>query len=223
MKLAVLAPLFLAAISSPTFADDLSDTLMRIGLDAGSMAASSVQSSEVAGIATNVRDYLDANSTELSSADAAFLSAKQDVSALSKLVNGGEGTAQDATDLATALAALDTAETDRDAAIDALFDAGIDDLTAAQSTALSNIRANKHWGLPIEFAAKNRTDQDWLSLAEALTDERVSALEEVSASAACVALLLSERSDSAVSTAKTAYDTNLTAVKASWASAVSGS
>ena len=223
MKLAVLAPLFLAAISSPTLADSLSDTLMRVGLDADSIAASSVQASEVAGIATDVQDYLDANPTELSGADAAYLSAQQDVSALGKLVHGGQGTAQDATDLVTAQAALDTAETDRDAAIDALFDAGVADLTAAQSTALSNIRANKHWGLPIEFAAKNRTDQDWLTLAEALTDERVSALEEVSASPACVALLLSERSDSAVSTAKTAYDTNLTAVKASWATAVSGS
>ena len=223
MKLVLLTPLFLAAFSSVTLADSLSDTMMRVGLDADSIAAAGVQATEVADIATNVQGYLDANPTELSGADAAFLSAQQDVSALSKLVHGGQGTAQDAIDLTTAQAALDTAETDRDAAIDALFDAGVVDLTAAQSTALSNIRANKHWGLPIEFAAKNRSDQDWLSLAEALTDERVSAREEIPASPACVALLLSERSDSAVSAAKTAYDTNLSAVQTSWATAVSGS
>jgi chromosome segregation ATPase len=171
----------------------------------------------------DVEDYLDTNPTELSSADAAYLSAQADVASLKKLVRSGQANLQDVTDLATAEAALATAESSRDAALDAIFDAGVAGLSGTQSTALSNIRANKSWGTPIEFMVKNRSDQGWLDLAEALTDERVSDLEETSADPACAALLQSERSDSDVSTAKTAFDTNLAAVQSSWTSAVSGS
>ena len=223
MNLIALAPLFLAAISSSVFADSLSDTLMRVGLDADALAASSVQSSEVAGVVSDVQDYLDTNPTDLTNADAAYLSASADVRVLSALVRSGKASAQDVADLATAQTTLDTAETDRSSALDDLFDAGVAGLTAAQSTALANTRANGHWGLPIEFLVKNRTDQGWLDLSEALTDERVSAEEEISASPSCVAILLTERSDTGVAAAKTAFDTNASAVQTSWNTAVSGS
>ncbi len=223
MKLAVLAPLFLVAVSSPALADGLSDTLMRAGLGPDALAASGVAASEVAGVVTDVQDYIDGNSTALSDADSVYLAAQQSVESLKKLVRSGKATAQDVADLATAQSLLDAAGANREAALDDLFDAGVDGLTVAQNTALANVRANDHWGLPIEFLVKNRTDQGWLDLSEALTNERVSAEEGISASPACVTLLLSERSDSAVAAAKTAYDTNRSAVQTSWDSAVSGS
>ena len=223
MKLALLAPLFLATLSTSVFADTLSDTMMRAGLDAEALAASGVVASEIAGIVEDVQDHLDASASALSTADLNYLSAKSEVGRLTRIVRSGKASAQDIADLATEKQNEANAISARNSALDAIFDAGCNSLSADETTALSTIKGNRHWGTDIEFMIKNRTDQEWLALIEALTDERVSLEEEIAANVTCAALLLSERSDTSVSAAKVSCDTNASAVQASWTSAVSGS
>ena len=211
------------ALASPGLASDISDTLLRAGLAPNALAAAGVQASKMTDIVEDVEAYLDANSTTLSSADADYVAAKKEVDRLRRLVRSGSAGAQDISDLATAKQDQSAATSDRDSALDALFAAGTANLTAGAVSTLSTIRTNRGWSLPIEFLAKERGEQAWIDLRDALINEKVNQQEGIAVETGCAQLLLAERADADVSAAKTAFDTNIAAVTSSWDSAVAGS
>lgn len=223
MKLVLARSLALLSLALPAWGSSTSDALMRVGLGPDALAAAGVTSGEVAGLVEDVEDHLTANPSDLSDADGDYAEARAEVDRLERLVRSGQATAQEVSDLATEKSALSTAESDRQTAIDAIFDAGTASLSAGEKAALENIRDNAHWGTPIEFLVVDRTDLEWLDLREALADEEAAAEEGVAQDPTCASLLSTERSDSDVPAAKTAYDTNVSSVRSSWESTVSGS
>lgn len=216
------AGLLIAAMPSIAAADT-ADSLMRAGLGPDALAAAGISSGEVATLIADAETYIDANSTELSDADADYVSLRAEVDALRRKVRSGQASAEEISSLATKQSQLATAESDRESAIEAIFDAATDSLSAAEKTALANIQANRTWATPIEFLVINRTDQQWLDLSEALTNEAVANEEGTAVEAACANLLLTERAKTEVASAKTNFDANVSAVTTAWNTAVSGS
>lgn len=221
-----LAPLLVgvmsAAFSSATLADT-ADSLMRAGLDPDSLAAAGVTSGEIATVVADAETYIDANSSELSGADSHYVTLRSEVDALRRKVRSGQASIEEIASLATKQDELATAASDRESAIEAIFDAATDSLSAGEKTALANIQANRSWATAIEFLVINRTDQQWLALTEALTNEAVATEEGTSVETACASLLLTERAKSEVSSAKTSFDANASAVASAWDTAVNGS
>jgi hypothetical protein len=211
-----------AVLAPPALATDPADALMRAGLDPDALAAAGVASGDVAGIVEDVETWLAANPTALSSADSDYEDARAEVDRLRRLVRSGMAIAQDVTELAAAKSSLATAGNDRDTATDAIFAAATADLTGGETSTLATIRGNRAWGLSIEFHAKDRSESSWVSLRDALSNEKVALAEGTSVDSACATLLAAERADADVSAAKTAFDTNVSAVTSSWQSAVSG-
>lgn len=218
----VLAGLLITALSS-TASADTGDSLMRAGLDPDALAAAGVTSGEIETIVADAESYIDENSTELSDADAEYVSLRSQVDALRRKVRSGQASSEEIASLATKQGELASAESGREAAIEAIFDAATESLSAAEKTALSNIQANRAWATAIEFLVINRTDQQWLDLTEALTNEAVANEEGTSVEPACASLLLTERAKSEVSSAKTSFDANASAVATAWNTAVNGS
>lgn len=223
MKLAALAlASFLVAAPSALGGTSLEDALLRVGLDGEAMAAAGLTTAQVDLAVEGVDDYLVANPDELSDADADYASARAEADRLRRLVRAGTASAQDVTDLATAESELATAITDRDAALDALCQAGLDELPTAEADLLETICLNRSWGLPTEFLVKDRTEAQWVALREALADERISDEYGESPASASSTLLSTERADADVAAAKTDLDTNLTSIQSAWDSAVAG-
>ena len=223
MKLAIALAAATVLLSSQTHATDVGDVLLRAGLDAEALAAAGLASGSVASVVDEVDEHLAANPNDLTTADQDHATASTEVDRLRRLVRGGKATAQDVADLAAAKQDLADAADARDAALDAIFAAGTADLAASVADTLATIRANRSWGVPVEFLSKDRADADWIALRDALTNEKIAAAEGTAVDAACASLLLAERADPAVSAAKTAHDANFAAVEAAWTTAVGGS
>ena len=91
------------------------------------------------------------------------------------------------------------------------------ELTRAQATALSNLRANQSWHVPLEFKVSLRTQREWVAVRAAWQNEKVAADdEEEEVDAACQALLGDCRAEADVAAAKVRLDTDGTAVQAAW-------
>src|SRR5690606_23828735 len=95
---------------------------------------------------------------------------------LSRLVQSGKGSPQDREALLTATNRFLTASADRTAALDALFDIGVAELTSGPKNRLITLRANNAWTVPIQHRSVERTEEEWVHLRNSLADARTAAL-----------------------------------------------
>lgn len=212
--------LFFVAGSAPPSANGTAVTLLRVGLGPEAIAASSVASTSVADMVTDLQQSSPAQGNELALADAAYATARQERDALRRLVRSGQATPAQVLELAQAQQTLDTATTARQAVLDALFTAATSDLSTAQKDVLAEIRANARWKLPTEFLVIERTQPQWIQLRDLLMEEKICAKIGDTMDPASVTALAALRAAPAVATAKAQLDANLAAVQAAWDLAV---
>jgi hypothetical protein len=199
---------------------DFPSTLIRAGLDAKALAAGGVSSGSVSSVLAAAATQMNSAPSDLSNADTAYASARMQVDQLTSQIQSGHGSQEDITNLATATANLATATSQRQAALDAIFNAATANLSNAQKTALATIRANRAaWDLPLEFLAVNRQQGEWVAVRDALANERIAVSLPDSLNANAQASLATWRSDPAVSAAKSSSDANLPAITTAWNSA----
>jgi hypothetical protein len=195
---------------------DFPSTLIRAGLDPKALAAAGVASSSVSSVLSAAASQMNSAPTALSSADDALASARVSVDHLTSQIQSGHGTQDDITALATANSSLATATSQRQAALDAIFSSATANLTDAQKTALSKIRANRSWDQPLEFLVVDRAESQWVQVRDALANERIAVTLPDSLNQTAQSNLSTWRSDPAVAAAKSSLDANLSSVTSSW-------
>jgi len=216
----LLAIAFVPFVAATANAATDAVTLLRSGLGAEALAASGVTPTEVTGVIADVAGSSAETNGDLATADAAFASAKATSDALARLVRSGNASAQEKADYQSAKTALAQAVTSRQAVLDALFAAGITDLSAPKQATLTQLRANNtRSGFPVELLVVSRTDTDWIDLREALQHEKVCIKDGETIHPTVSAQLAAWRSASAVANAKANLDSSLVAVMAAWDSA----
>jgi len=224
--LAVLVSLpFLWRLSSASAAPpasataDLASTMIRAGLDPAALAAAGVSANQVATVASRFSTAMAAEAGRLAAADASYASARASSDALRRKIESGLSSAEDRSAHATQTAALSAATAERADALADYFAAATATLSAAQVSALTTIKANRHWELPVEFLVVDRTEPEWVAVRNSLANERISAKNGDEMNPACQSSLASWRANAAVSAARVNSDTNLAAVRSAWDSA----
>ena len=208
-----------AAVTGPPVSTNVASTMIRAGLSAEALTAVGVTSVQATSVATAFRASVVANPGLLADADADYAAAKTESDRLRRLIQSGQGGATEVTSYQAEMQKLQTAEADRQTALDTFFTAATTGLTATQVADLQTLAANRDWEVLPEFKVVNRTEQEWVDLRKALDNERVSAKLGTTPSASQQALLASLRANSKVSLASTNLSTNLTAVSSAWESA----
>ena len=199
----------------------LKDALTRVKLTPEHLAASQVATGEVSGVVADVETHLAVTLLDLPSADQEYGLAKADCDRLRRKVRSGLATNEEITACQAAIQRLDTAESDLDVVLDAILEAGIADLSAAQKAALRTLRSNRStWNMPLEFMTVDRTEPEWVRLREALANERICAESGEDPDADEQAHLASCRAEQDVAAAKVHMDTHLSAIQSAWDSAV---
>jgi hypothetical protein len=206
----------LAAITLPPPPADFPCTLIRAGLDPKALAAGGASSQSISLVLAAAATQINSAPTTLSTADDSYAAARTQVDHLTSQIQSGHGSQEDISSLATATANLATATAQRQAALDAIFNAGTANLTQGQKAALSKIRSNRSWDLPLEFLVVDRTQSQWVGVRDALANERIAVdlpgtLNEVAQSS-----LATWRADPAVASAKSSSDANLASVTTAW-------
>jgi hypothetical protein len=209
-----------ALATSPILTDDVDTTLIRAGLDPQALAAVGVPSNAVPGMISSFRTAMEAEPTRLSTADSQYDTARQESDRLRRLIESGKGSAQDLSSYQTQVQALSTATAARTSALASFSAAATQNLSANQIAMLGRIKANRNRELPVEFLVIDRSDADWVSLRDALANERIAAKHGEQPDAAQQAALATWRANASVSTAKVSLDTNGTTVKTVWTAAV---
>ncbi|MCB9609438.1 MAG: hypothetical protein H6716_22795 [Polyangiaceae bacterium] len=203
------------ALVVETLAADLEVPVLRTGLSPQFLAASGASSGSVNAVLNAAADDL-GDCSALDSADAAYSSARQTRDTLQRLVQSGLGTEEDATSLAAAETALTSATAARDAILGSARAAGAAELTSTQQATLSSLLSNRDRRLPIEFLVLDLEAADWITLRNALDDEKAAPKLGLEPNAELQSFLTAKRAVTAVATAKSNLDSNLTAIQAAW-------
>lgn len=208
------APLAPAPASTPMAA-----TMMRVGLDAERLAAAGVSSQETsAAIAAAVEEHDTGDS--LAQADADFAACKATCSKLEREIKSGLASSEDVTAYKAAAEDLATLTAARDAALEAIFEAGIVGLSAAEKATLRTIRENAHWKLPVQYLTVERTEADWVKLRDYLDARRMHQEDGEEVPAEVTSHLATVESADKVSGAKASLDSSLAAIQTAWNAAV---
>jgi hypothetical protein len=140
---------------------------------------------------------------------------------LQRLIQSGQGSQEDVSAYPAQSSALSTATAQRQAALDAIFNAGTASLSEGQRTTLSTMRANRAaWDSPLEFLTVNRSQLEWVRLRDCLTNERIAIEYPDTLDQEMQADLATWRANQTVAAAIASTGSNLAAVTAAWNAAM---
>ena len=217
---AVAVPLVIPPMLSPSVLPperDLDVMLLRASLGPRELAAAAISPAAVASIVSAASTHVDAHPSNLSAADAAYAAAKVETDRLRRLIESGRSEPEDVQAFQSQSAALATATTQRDAALDAIFNAATESLTNPQRLALTNVRAQRDaWLIPVEYLVIAVSQSDYVELRSALANERYAAEYDEDMDPAALQLLTSVRANPAVASARTGIETNLAGITTAW-------
>ena len=209
----------LAALIEPA-ASELTVALIRTGTGPEALAAAGLSPSGATTVVSNLRNFMIANPATLDVADAAFASAKQSVDELKRLIQSGQGAAEDVTAYNAAKTQLSLAKAQRQSVLDGFFTAATADLGQTQKDTLTALRGNGDWDRPTEFLVLSHTDADWVELRDCLANERIAADQGEDPDPDAQTTLSDYRNAAAVTAAKANLDANLAVIAAAWDQAI---
>lgn len=198
-----------------TVSQALEVPVFRTGLTPQRLAAAGVSSGVINAVLNSAAECL-GDCIALEAADAAHSSARQTHHELQRLVTSGLGTDEEVTALTAAEAALASTASALDAVLASARSAGAAELTGGQQATLSSLYANRDRRLPTQFLVLELEDADWLTLRDALADEKAAPKLGLEPNTELQTFLTAKRADEAVAAAKANLDSNLTAIQAAW-------
>jgi hypothetical protein len=202
-------------------AANLEVSALRAGLDPKVLAAAGVSAQATTSLVSAANTYLLEHPSQLSAADTAYADARRESDRLQRLIQSGQGSAEDVTAYQTQMAAFAAATTQRQAALDAIFNAATANLSQGQKTTLSTVRANRaSWDSPPEYLTVNRSQTEWVQLRDALANERIAIDYPDTLDQALQAQLATWRASEAVAAATSGIGANLQMVTNAWNSAM---
>jgi hypothetical protein len=203
----------------PPASTPMAATMMRVGLDAERLAAVGITSQETGStVAAAITEY--ATGASLAEADANYSACKATCSELEREVKSGLASPEDVTAYKSASEDLVTHTAAREAALDAIFEAGLEGLSADEKGAMRTIRDNAHWKLPVQYLTVERTEADWVKLRDYLDARRIAQEDGEEVPAEVTSFLATVESDGKVSGAKASLDSSLAAIQTAWNAAV---
>jgi len=199
--------------------------LARIGLSPEVLAAVGASDSQATGVVLAAHVYLLSYPDDVTDADAALGSARAEQARLRALVQSGQASEQDLSDLTSANAALAQAMTDVGTTIAVARNQIMNPLTQGQRDAIEVIRANRAMygdAMPVAVAADIWSDADWVASRAALAsvDQAVSYGVQPDASAAGIVDDTMDRT--AVAAAESGIANNLAGITSAWDAALAG-
>lgn len=195
---------------------DFQVALIRAGLDAQALAAAGVASTSVLATLQAAADQVNSAPTALDSADADFAAARVNADQLMRKIQAGQASAQEISQYQTAKTTLANATSARQTILDGYFTSGISGLSQAQRTALTTIRANRTWELPLEYLVTTRSQADFVKLRDALANERIALDLPDTSNQSAMTFLSGVRAETDVAAALSASNAHLAAVTSSW-------
>lgn len=200
---------------------ELTDALIRAGLGPEPLTAAGFEAADVETALTDVWSHIVQHENDLENADNALRTASETYHELLRLMQTRQATEQQEAEFTAAEAAYENALAQRQAALDAIFDAAVADFDQSpEAQLLSTIRSNQPWRTPWEFLVVDRQERVWVDLREALAAERYALKYEVEIDPAAAALLAQERQNPLVAAAITNLNENLSDVTLAWDDAV---
>lgn len=221
-KSGLFAAVFAAPAAPTPTPEHFEVVLIRSGLDAKALAAAGVSSGSIASVLQAASAEASEAPSALSQADATYATWRVEADRLERLITAGKGTQEDVAAYQTAKANLASATSARAAILDGYFAAGIEGLASGQRTALTKIRANRSWELPLEFLVVDREEAEWVQVRDALANERIAVDLPDTLSQAAQQSLAGWRANASVAAAKASFDANLASVTSAWNSSASG-
>jgi len=155
---------------APTAAE-LRAALARLNLTPNTLATAGLTAQETTTLVANARQYLTDNPEGLGSADASSHTAQAEYDRLERLIQQGQSTPNDRTAFAAAQSNLNSANGSRDSAVAALRTAALAGVSQVKQDALSTMRGNLQWRLPLQYLVVSRSDARWVTLRDAITND----------------------------------------------------
>ncbi len=208
-----------ASLPVPTEAQ-LRSALVRAGLGPGELAAIGATSLQTSALVAAARDHLITNFGALRSADATASSAGRQAALLAQVAERGTATQEQLLALASAREQLAAAQSAQQGALDNLFTAAAEGLSAEQRGSLLTIRANRGREAPLQYRLTSRTDAQWVALRESLMQESQAERNQTVVPVAAADLLADCRDEPGTSSATTALAQNGASIEHAWSSAI---
>lgn len=149
--------------------------LISAGLAPDVLAASGLTTQQVSAVAAAGREYVSDHFADLEAADEAFATASGDVVRLERLAQQGKATEQDVASLAAARTSLASATAARSAGLAGVFDAATESLGTDQRALVQRFHANRDRAVPLKYRGTDRTEEQWVSLRDAVSSQAIAA------------------------------------------------
>ncbi|MCI0456509.1 MAG: hypothetical protein L0Z62_05955 [Gemmataceae bacterium] len=198
----------------------LAVVLHRVGLDPEALAAAGVSPAAAAQVVDNTLEHMAAHSDALGGIDAAWADAELQCDQLKRIIQSGRATPEQLEAYPAAREQRDSAAAQRASLLEEFFAAATADLGTSQRNALTTMRSNRRWHVPLEFQVIERDEAEWVHLRNCLANERTAAKLEEEPDPDAQAMLAELRSHPAVAAAKAGLDTNLAVITNAWEQAV---
>ncbi len=209
------------ALFVPATNAELAVVLHTLGLDPATLAAAGVTPGETTTLVGNMRSHLSTHMDGFRSADNDCGAARNEYDRLLRLVQAGLAGQEDRTAWATAPGTLSTAIAARQSLRDAAFTAAADGLSGAKVSAITTARANHaSWDLLLPHMFTNREQVDWVTLRDALSNQRIAAKHGDSTDPAAQGIIMAADAQPATALARANLEANLATVTAAWNQAV---
>lgn len=147
-----------------------------LGITPKVLAAADLSAAQVGQLARASAAYLHTNIATFRAARENAYQAGREVDRLRRLIQAGQGTAQDVAALAAAQSSLNSARSQEQTILNAALAEGGEELTPQLFAKVNLFRANKLlWDLPERYLGDNRTDEQWVALRDAIANETIAA------------------------------------------------
>lgn len=140
-----------------------------LGLSPDALAAAGLNASQAGQIKANLEAHFEGNGAGLQAAIDAWGAAYRDADMARRAVQSSKGTVED---LTAKDAALATAATGKQLAINAAVAAALDQIDNAVVDKLARIKANRPQNVPVQYLLTDRTEEEWRQLRDALSHKR---------------------------------------------------
>lgn len=196
---------------------DLVTVLYRVGLQPEHLAAGGVAPDQTTAVVAAMRDWMAQNPTAFADADARWAKATFARDSIVRKVQSGLASQEEIASCEPACTEFTAAKANLDAVIDGALRAATASLSPQAVALLTTIRTNRlTWSLPFEFDGVERTQQDWVTLREALDNERIATNRHEEPDADFQRFLSTARADPVVAAARTNLDTRLGGIQEAW-------
>ncbi|MBL0869340.1 MAG: hypothetical protein IBJ18_02050 [Phycisphaerales bacterium] len=193
---------------APMKGTDVAALLMRCGIDGESLAAAGATEQQAARVFADARTFLSSRHETFVNADLDYASKNRELNTAEQAVRSGVATPAQRDGLVALRASVAGLKSTRDQIISAGFTAAAASLNEQQRQLISTLHTNRGREVPIEYRASARSEADWVSLRDALSNARQQAQVGNSASPEAAATIqrLAEDSGGLVSTIRSRID-----------------